>query len=195
MAAASPPPKACKSILVTGLPTTINDAGARSLFSSYGQVACVKMHYIRGKPNGTAQVWFRSPVTELRSATSVTLMDHTVHVLPLPSPIVKPIMPPAAKAVPTDEITTAQSAQAASSRPPQVDGEGQEEPSPASCTEVAGGAVGGGPSDTPPLLSSNTHAESAVPTTPEMLNEKAKWLYENLPPLPDSLCASSDDVR
>ncbi|KPA83869.1 hypothetical protein ABB37_02061 [Leptomonas pyrrhocoris] len=201
MASSSPLLNACTTIFVTGLPTIANDADVRSLFSSYGRVTHVKINCLRGKPNGTAQVRFRSPVAELQPGTLVTLMDHTVNVRQLPNPIVKPVVLSVAEENLNSSTTPVQPAQAArsppedaaSSTPLPAGGEGQPVPSAASCPKVDDRAVKEDPSHTASPFSSETQAESATPSTSVVRDESPELMYDKLPPLPDAFCASSSD--
>lgn len=186
-------------VLLTGLPSRATEADIRSLLCTYGLVTQVKLGCIRGQPNGTAQVRFRSPVPELCPDTSLRLMDCRIRARPLPRPILPPsAVPTSASHTSTDGSAPAPAAssptpQASSSLPTLSDPTGQAKPLlkvPAFI--VSGGANALSPSTTSPTCTETARSPTET-TSATTRGESSNALFEKLPPLPASFCDSSSD--
>jgi hypothetical protein len=190
------------SVFVTGIPSAAGEADLQSLFSSFGRVSYVRMGYIKGKPNGTAQIRFRSPARDLRSTTVLTFRGHAVTARPLANPVVKPIPVPSVEQNCFTFSTLQQTTQpgvsplppAAAPSPPAKEGVEQLSEFPSVAPEdTRTNSSNADPFTNRPSACLEPQAELATDTFVEARSASEKSLDSCLPPLPGSFCASSSD--
>lgn len=184
------------TLLVTGVPSSASDTDVRALFSSYGQVTHVNIGLLQGKPNGTAQVRFRSPVSELRPGASLALMGSTVRTRWLPCPTIpqnRALVPPSntsSSTAPAHAWATNTSETAPPSTTAHV-ASTQPAPSSSKSTTGADTAVEALPAQ---LAFPSFFAPQAVPATAAAaatsVEPTSAPAGEDLPSLPDSFCIS-----
>lgn len=174
------------TVLVTGLPTAATDSDVRSFFSSYGHVTHVRIGLLQGKPNGTAQVRFRTPSSPLCTSASMTLMGNTIHTRVLPCPVVSP-----------NPVRVSEGNMNVSQAPTQAAAPFSQEaavPSatvPVASTSMENNAVAAG-SVPQPTTAFGVPTPQAVPTAGAS-GEPPSAPASDLPPLPDSFCFSDSD--
>lgn len=199
-------PHGSTTYFVVGIPSTASDLDLRSTFSSYGRVTHVKMGQMRGKPNGTAQVRFRSPVKEQQSERTITLKDHKLCVRLLPAPTVAALPQTISPSNPFIAASSPFSFAQAAAAPPQginsfsnpfgLFNSPFAQPSPVPTTAAA--ANGGQeavfiPNPFLPAAAQAPVAKNLAATAaPDKCEER---LDDEFPPLPDSFCESDSDTH